>query len=199
MENKSASALFSTRSLAKIAILGALAGALMYLEFVIPPFPTFYKLDFSDIPALLGAFAMGPAEGVLIEAVKIFIKFLIKPTSTLGIGELANFTVGCALVLPAGMIYKRNKTRKTALIGMAAGTLIMTLIGAAFNYFVLIPVYAKAFGMEAILGMASAIAGIKDLGTLVVFGTIPFNLIKGVIVSVITILLYKKVSPLLHR
>ena len=82
---------------------------------------------------------------------------------------------------------------------MVSGTLIMTLIGAAFNYFVLIPVYAKAFGMEAILGMASAIAGIKDLGTLVVFGTIPFNLIKGVIVSVITILLYKKVSPLLHK
>ena len=199
MENKSASALLNTRSLAKIAILGALAGALMYLEIVIPPFPTFYKLDFSDIPALLGAFAMGPVEGVLIEAVKILVKFLIKPTSTLGIGELANFTVGCALVFPAGLIYKRNKTRKTALIGMVSGTLIMTLIGAAFNYFVLIPVYAKAFGMEAILGMASAIAGIKDLGTLVVFGTIPFNLIKGVIVSVITILLYKKVSPLLHK
>ena len=197
MENSSS--LTNTRSIAKIAVLGALAGALMYLEIVIPPFPTFYKLDFSDIPALLGAFAMGPMEGVLIEAVKILVKFLIKPTVTLGIGELANFAVGIALVVPAGIIYRRNKTKKSAVIGMIAGTAVMALIGSLFNYFVLVPVYAKAFGMEAILGMASAIAGIRDIGTLVLYGTLPFNIIKGVIVSVITALLYKKVSPILHK
>ena len=198
MENK-ASVFFSVRSIARIAVLGALAGALMYLEFVIPPFPTFYKLDFSDIPALLGTFAMGPAEGVLIEGVKILVKFLIKPTTTLGIGELANFTIGASLVIPAGLVYKFRKTRKGAVIGLCAGTIAMTVVGALFNYFVLIPVYSAAFGMEAILGMASAIAGIRDIGTLVVYGTVPFNFIKGVIVSVITALLYKKVSPLLHR
>ena len=189
----------ATRKVVMIGMFGAISGILYCFDFALPIAPSFYKLDFSDIPALLGTFAMGPAEGVLIEGVKILVKFLIKPTTTLGIGELANFTIGAALVIPAGLVYKFRKTRKGAVIGLCVGTIAMTVVGALFNYFVLIPVYSAAFGMEAILGMASAIAGIRDIGTLIVYGTVPFNFIKGVIVSVITTLLYKKVSPLLHR
>lgn len=189
----------TTKKLTKIAILGALAAVLMWIEFAIPPFPSFYKLDFSEVPVLLGAFSMGPLEGIAIEAVKILIKLLIKPTSTMFIGELANFIVGVALVVPAAMIYTRNKTKKSAIIGMAVGTVCMGIAGALFNYFVLLPMYVNVMGLDAILGAASDMSVIKNLETLVIFGTLPFNMIKGIVVSVFTTLMYKHLSPLLHR
>jgi len=169
------------------------------VEFAIPPFPSFYKLDFSEVPVLLGAFSMGPLEGIAIEAVKIIIKLLIKPTSTMFIGELANFIVGIALVVPAAWIYKRNKTKKEAIKGLVIGTLCMGIAGALFNYFILLPMYVNIMGLDAILGAASDMAVIKNLETLVIFGTFPFNLIKGVVVSMITVLMYKHLSPLLHQ
>ena len=189
----------TTKKLTKTAILGALAAVLMWVEFAIPPFPSFYKLDFSEVPVLLGAFSMGPLEGIAIEAVKIIIKLLIKPTSTMFIGELANFIVGIALVVPAAWIYKRNKTKKEAIKGLVIGTLCMGIAGALFNYFILLPMYVSIMGLDAILGAASDMAVIKNLETLVIFGTFPFNLIKGVVVSVITVLMYKHLSPLLHQ
>ena len=189
----------TTKKLTKTAILGALAAVLMWVEFAIPPFPSFYKLDFSEVPVLLGAFSMGPLEGIAIEAVKIIIKLLIKPTSTMFIGELANFIVGIALVVPAAWIYKRNKTKKEAIKGLVIGTLCMGIAGALFNYFILLPMYVNIMGLDAILGAASDMAVIKNLETLVIFGTFPFNLIKGVVVSIITVLMYKHLSPLLHQ
>ncbi|MBE6128583.1 MAG: ECF transporter S component [Erysipelotrichaceae bacterium] len=189
----------TTKKLTKTAILGALAAVLMWVEFAIPPFPSFYKLDFSEVPVLLGAFSMGPLEGIAIEAVKIIIKLLIKPTSTMFIGELANFIVGIALVVPAAWIYKRNKTKKEAIKGLVIGTLCMGIAGALFNYFILLPMYVNIMGLDAILGAASDMAVIKNLETLVIFGTFPFNLIKGVVVSMITVLMYKHLSPLLHQ
>ena len=189
----------TTRKLTKIAILGALAAVLMWVEFAIPPFPNFYKLDFSEVPVLLGAFAMGTLEGIAIEAVKIVIKLLIKPTSTMFIGELANFIVGVALVVPAAWIYKKNKTKKNAVIGLALGTVCMGAAGALFNYFVLLPMYVNIMGLDAILGAAGDMSVVNSLETLVIFGTFPFNLIKGIVVSLITVLMYKHLSPLLHR
>lgn len=189
----------TTNKLTKIAILGALAAVLMWIEFAIPPFPSFYKIDFSEIPVLLGAFSMGPLEGIAIEAVKIIIKLLIKPTSTMFIGELANFIVGVALVVPAAWIYQKNKTKKNAIRGLVIGTLCMAIAGALFNYLVLLPMYVNIMGLDAILGAASDISLISNLETLVIFGTFPFNLIKGIAVSVLTVLMYKHLSPLLHR
>ena len=186
-----------TRKLTKIAILGALAAVLMWIEISIPPFPAFYKFDFSEVPVLLGAFAMGPLEGLAIEAVKIIIKLLIKPTSTMFIGELANFIVGAALVVPAGLIYQKNKTKKGAVRGMIVGTICMAIAGSLFNYFVLLPMYVEIMGLDAILGAADNMSLVHDLKTLVIFATLPFNIVKGAIVSLVTDLMYKHVSPLL--
>ncbi len=194
--------LLSVKNIAKIAILGAIAAILMLIEFPLPFAPSFYKFDFSEVAVLIGGFAMGPAAGALIEAVKIILNFLFNGTITMGVGELANFLIGCALVVPASMIYKRNKSRKSALIGMVVGTLCMTLVGVVLNYFVLIPAYVAlaGFPMEAIIGMGAAInSHINSVLTLVLICVTPFNLVKGIVVSAITFVLYKHVSVLLHR
>ena len=189
-----------TRTITQIAMLGAIAGVLMNLEFPLPFLaPSFYQLDFSEIPVLVGSFAMGPIAGVLIELVKILLNFVLTGTSTAGVGEIANFVIGCALCVPAGIIYRRNRTRKNALIGMATGTLLMIVIGCFVNGFVLLPTYAKAFGMpiDALVGMGTAVnSHITSLSTFVMFAVAPFNLVKGIVVSLVVFLIYKKISPI---
>ena len=143
----------------------------------------------------------GPVAGALIELVKILLNFVLTGTSTAGVGEIANFVIGCALCVPAGIIYRRNRTRKNALIGMATGTILMTVLGCFVNAYVLLPAYGAAFGMPVskLVGLGTAVnPHITSLSTFVIFAVAPFNLIKGVAVSAIVFVIYKKISPVLR-
>ena len=194
--------ILSTRKIAIIGMFSAIAAVLMVLEFPLPFAPSFYGMDFSELPALIGTFAFGPVTGVLIEFCKIVLKILFKPTSTAFVGELANFAVGCSFLLPASCVYLFHKTKKSALIGSIAGTLCMTVFGTAFNAVYLLPKFAQLFGMplDAIIGMGTAVnPAIDSITTLVVFAVAPLNLLKGGLVSVITMLIYKKISPIIKE
>ena len=190
-----------TRKLVEIGMLGAIATVLMLFEFPIPFIaPPFYELDFSEVPVLVGAFALGPMAGATIELVKILINLLINGTATAFVGEIGNYLLGCSFIIPAALIYKKKKSKKTALSAMIVGTIVMTVFGCILNAYVLLPTYAAAFGMpiDAIIGMGSAINGnINDVMTFVIIAVAPFNIIKGIVVSVITLLIYKHISPIL--
>ncbi|WP_371374122.1 ECF transporter S component [Sporomusa aerivorans] len=183
----------------RIAVLASAAAILMVLELPVILMPGFLKLDFSDIPAIIGAFALGPLAGCLIVLIKNFIH--LSSTQTAGIGEMANFFVGAFFVVPAAFIYRYKKNRSGAMLAMLAGTLTMTLAAAVLNYWVLLPLYQAAlhFPPEAIIKLGSmANPLIVDLKTFIVFAIVPFNLLKGALVSIITLLVYKKLSPILH-
>lgn len=190
-----------TRKLVEIGMLGAIATVLMLFEFPLPFIaPPFYELDFSEVPVLVGAFALGPMAGATIELIKILINLLINGTATAFVGEIGNYLLGCSFIIPAALIYKKRKTKKNALIAMVIGTIAMTVFGCFLNAYVLLPTYATAFGMpiDAIVGMGSAInANINDVMTFVIIAVAPFNIIKGSVVSVITLLIYKHISPIL--
>ncbi|MCM8709758.1 ECF transporter S component [Clostridium sp. SYSU_GA19001] len=189
-------------TLVKISVLGAMALVLMMFEIPLPLFPNFLKIDFSDIPALLGAFALGPVAGVVIEFLKNVLNGAITGSTSMWVGELANFLVGSAYVFTAGYIYKKNKSKKTAVQGMILGIIAMIIIASIFNYYVLIPFYAKLFGMQIkdIVAMAAAAnPKITDLTAYIVWAVVPFNALKGIVIAVVTAPLYKKVSPLFHR
>ena len=191
-----------TRRITFIGIFSAIAGVLMFLEFPLPFAPPFYKLDFSELPVLICAFAYGPMAGVIAEFLKVVLKLLFKGTTTAFVGDLANFVVGLMMILPASIIYHIKKTRKTALIGMGAGIVLMTVFGTVFNAVYLLPTFAELYGMplDAIIAMGSEInAGIHDVTTFVCFCVAPFNLVKGLLVSVFTYLLYKRLSPFIHK
>lgn len=186
------------RMMAQIGMLAAIATVLMLFEIPLPFAPSFYEIDFSEVPVLVGCFAMGPLAGAMIEFIKILLNFAINGTVTAGVGEVANFLIGCAFVVPAGWIYKMKRTRKGAITGMITGTIFMTIVGCFLNAFILLPTYAKAFGMpiDALVGMGSAVnSAITSLTTFVIFAVAPFNLLKGVLVSLIVFLIYKKISP----
>lgn len=188
-----------TKTIAQIAMLSAAAIILMLFEFPLPFLaPTFYEMDFSEIPVLIGAFAMGPLAGAVVEAVKILLNLAINGTITAGVGELANFIVGCAFVVPAGIVYRRKKTRKHAIMGLCVGTVTMTLIACIINAYVLLPAYGASFGMpvQTFVEMGSAInSNIHDLLGFVMIAVAPFNLVKAAIDSVVVMLIYKKISP----
>jgi riboflavin transporter FmnP len=192
----------NTKIITKVGILGAVATVLMLLEFPLWFAPSFYELDFSEVPVLLGAFALGPAAGAMIELVKILINFVVNGTDTGGVGEFANFLIGCAFIVPAGCIYKRNKTFKTAILGLVVGTLTLAISGALLNYYLLLPLFSKIYGypIQAFIDMGNALnPAITDLKTFVLYAVVPFNILKGVIVSAMVLLIYKKLSPILHR
>jgi len=185
----------STHNLATMAILAAIAAILFMLEIVVFPAVPFYKLDFSNLPVLLGAFAMGPFEGVLILAIKAVLGLL--HTTSGGVGELADFIVGTAMVVPAGLIYHRKKSRGGALLGMLTGTVCAVIAAIFANYFIMFP----AFGIteEALVGMGSKMfAGVTNTWTFVFYITALFNLIKFVAISVVGYLIHKPLSPILH-
>ncbi|MDL2296057.1 ECF transporter S component [Lachnospiraceae bacterium OttesenSCG-928-E19] len=188
------------RTIAQIGMLAAVAAILMYFEIPLPFAPSFYEIDFSEVPVLIGTFTMGPVAGAIIELVKVLLKLVLKGTLTLGVGDVANFLIGCSLCVPAGIIYKKNRTRKGAITGMLVGTIFMTVIGCVLNAFVLLPMYAKAFNMpiDSLVEMGSAVNGwVTDLFTFVIFAVAPFNLLKGVMVSLVVFLIYKKIAPIL--
>lgn len=193
---------FNLNKQIKITLLAAMAFILMYFDFPLPLFPGFLKIDLSDLPALIGAFALGPVEGIVIELLKNILHVLFKGTQTALVGEMANFIVGSVLVFISGYIYKRNKSRKGAIVGLISGVLVMTTVASLINYFVLIPTYAKVFKLplDAIVGMGTKINGnITDLRSLVIWSVVPFNLLKGIMVSLVTLGVYKNVSLLIHK
>lgn len=251
--------LLSVKNLVTIAVLSAVAAVLMYLEFPLWFAPPFYELDFSEIPVLVGAFSMGPAAGFIIEALKIVLKLLLKGSTTMGVGDWANLLIGCALVIPASLIYMKKRTKKGAILGLLVGTLTMAAVGCFLNAYVLLPTYAQAFegawhgflvmglftaavafpifffyGKEkgahpilmgavveiAILAVAvilmnvlhlfssDSLAGLIGMGTavnpaitgiwsFVLLAVLPFNLLKGFIVSLITVLIYKRIRVIM--
>ncbi len=190
-----------TRKLVEIGMLGAIATVLMLFEFPLPFIaPPFYELDFSEVPVLVGAFALGPMAGATIELIKILINLLINGTATAFVGEIGNYLLGCSFIIPAALIYKKRKTKKNALIAMMVGTITMTIFGCFLNAYILLPTYATAFGMpiDSIIGMGSAInENITNVMTFVIMAVAPFNIIKGIVVSLITMLIYKHISSIL--
>ena len=193
--------LLSTHNLVKIAILSAIAVLIMLLEFPLPFAPTFYELDLSEAIILMGGFAMGPLSAVIMELLKNLLNLLINGTITAGVGEFANFVMGCALVVPASIIYKYKKTFKGALVGLIVGIVSLVVIGCFVNYFVMIPAYVKLakFPLEAIIGAAGERnAAVDSLWKMIIFAVAPFNLVKGVACSILNLLLYKRLSRILH-
>ena len=191
-----------SRYITYIAMFSALGGVLMLPEIPLFFAPGFYKMDLSELPVLMSTFYLGPVAGVLTELLKVVIKLLLKGTTTAYVGDFANFVVGCAFILPASIIYHHHKTRKTAIIGMVMGTLCLTVIGSAFNAFYLIPKFSVLFGLplDQIVAMGTAVnSSITSVGTLVLFAVVPFNVLKGVVDSLLTYLLYKRVEHLLFR
>lgn len=192
--------LLSTKNVVVMGMFGALAAVLMLFEVPLPFIaPSFYGLDLSEVPILVGTFALGPAAGVLMEVVKILIKLVLKPTSTGFVGEFANLVFGCSMVVPAGIIYRLHKTKKGAMAAMASGTVIMSVVAIAGNALVMIPFYSKFMPLENILAAGAAInPAVGNVWTFAAFCVGPFNLVKGVVVSLITALVYKRISVMIH-
>ena len=186
------------RRVSIIGICSALATVLHILDFpLIFLAPDFYKLDFSELPVMLCGFYLGPSAAVACEGIKILLKLLFKGTSTAFVGDFANFAVGCSLVLPAIVIYHIRKSRKSAIVGLIVGTVVLTIFGSAFNAIYLLPKFAQLYGipLEVIIGMGSAIrASIQDVTTFILLCVAPLNLIKGAMISVLTLLLYKRIA-----
>ena len=191
---------FTTYKMAVIGILTAMATVLMIFDFPIWFIPSFYKLDFSEIPVLIGSFAFGPATGVVMEFLKVFLKLLIKGTSTAFVGELANFVVGCSFIIPAATIYAFKKTKKRAILSCVMGTIILVVFASVFNALYLIPAFTKFMSLDKILAQGAeknSLVSSDSMTSFVIFAVAPLNLIKGVAVSVVTMFIYKPLSRFL--
>lgn len=193
----------TARRVSIIGICSALAAVLHILDFpLIFLAPEFYKLDFSEIPVLLCGFYLGPSATVVCEGVKILLKLLLKGTSTAFVGDFANFAVGCSLVLPATILYHIRKTKSGAVLGLGVGTGILTVFGSAFNAVYLLPKFAQLYGLplETIISMGTKVnPGVTSVTTFALLCVAPLNLIKGISVSLLTLLLYKRVENVLFR
>lgn len=194
--------IFNTRKIAMIGMFSAISAILMIFEFPLPFAPAFYELDFSEIPILVGTFAFGPVAGVLMEFVKILLKLFIKGTSTAFVGDLANFVIGCSFVLPASAIYVFRKSKKSAVLGCVIGTLVMTIFGTAFNAIYLLPAFSKLYGMplDTILAMGAKVNPFVHSNSIISFVAAcvaPMNLLKGTLVSAVTLFVYKPLSPII--
>ena len=187
------------RVLTGTAMLGAVAAVLMYLEFPIPIMPSFVKLDVSELPALIASFAYGPVSGILVCLIKNLIK--LPSTSTAAVGELFNFVMGALFVGVAGLIYKRNKTRKGAIVGALLGALVMAVVSVPYNYFIVYPAYVVMYHLplDAIIGMYQAInPNVNGLLNCLLVFNLPFTFFKGMLDAVICFAIYKPLSPILH-
>uniref|UniRef100_A0A7C5Z7X9 Riboflavin transporter n=1 Tax=Caldicellulosiruptor owensensis TaxID=55205 RepID=A0A7C5Z7X9_9FIRM len=188
------------RNLVKVSIFGALAFVVMLIEFPLGIFPDFLKLDFSDCVALIVSFALGPVWGVGVEFLKNVLHLFI--TKTAGIGEFANFMIGGFFVYIAGYIYAKNRTKKGAAVALIISTIAFSVWAGLLNYFVLLPLYEKAlkFPISDIVKIAAKVNGlVTDKFTLILFSIIPFNLVKGTVISVVTFVLYKRLSKIVKR
>ena len=192
-----------THKLTVTAMLSAVAFILMFIEFPIPALiPSFVKLDISDLPELLAAFSLGPVYGVAVTFLKNLLHIVFKGTSSAYVGELCNFLLGAVFSLVAGFIYQRKKSRKSALIGAIIGAALMAIVSVPMNYYVVYPAYVVCYGMplEAIIGMYQAILPSADslIKCLTIFN-MPFTFCKGMLDVLLCFLIYKPLSPLLHK
>ena len=192
------------RRIALVGMFSAIAMVLHILDFPVPFLaPPFYKLDFSEVPVLLCGFLLGPSAGVGCLGVKILLKLLIKGTTTAFVGDLANFAVGCTLILPAVVYYHMHRSRRCAVVGLVLGTAAMTVFGSLFNAIYLIPKFAQLYGMpvDSIVAMGSVIfPAVDSVPKLALLCVAPLNLLKGAMVSILTLLLYRHIEkPLLHQ
>lgn len=186
----------NVRMLTMAAVLSAIAFVLAFFEFPVPLSPSFARMDLSDLPALIGAFAYGPVSGVLIELVKNALQLLT--SSTGGIGELANFIMGSSFVVAAGLIYKHHKTKKTAILACLIASVIMGVVATVVNYFILLPVFEAFMPLDQLIASFSKFMPfIKTKLDVVLFNAFPFNLLKGIGISIVTMLLYKRLTPIL--
>lgn len=184
------------RKMTMTALLSAVAFLLMFFEFSVPLMPSFIKMDLSELPALIGSFAMGPLAGVAICLIKNILHLM--KTSTGGVGELSNFILGAVFVFTAGMIYKKVKTRKGALIGSLLGAVAMAVIGVFSNYYLVYPVYTAFMPMEAIIAAYRAInSNVENLWQALILFNMPFTFIKALFSVAITFLVYKRISPII--
>lgn len=184
-----------------MAMFSAVAAVLMYVEFPITFIaPAFYEMDLSEVPVMIGSFMLGPCAGVIMEAVKVLLKLVLKGTATAFVGDFANFILGCALVVPASVLYHTKKTKKRAVIGLVTGGIVLIVSGVFLNALYLLPKYSQLYGMpvETFINMGAAInPAISNIFTFVILAVAPFNLIKATVVGVITMLLYKYLSRLI--
>ena len=186
----------STRTITMTALLAAVSYVLAFAEFPVPFSPPFARMDFSDFPALIGAFAFGPAAGVLIELIKNALQTL--STSTGGVGELANFLMGASFVFTAGFIYQMHKTKKTAWIAGMAGSVVMGIVAALVNYYILLPLFEQFMPLDQLIASFEAyIPFIHSKRDIVLYNAFPFNLLKGVVISIVTMFVYKRLRPIL--
>lgn len=189
-----------TKYLTKIGLLSAVAALLMFWELPLPMMPVFLKLDISELPAVIAAFSMGPAAAVIVDLLKNIMHAF--NTQTMGIGEIANFLVGIAFLIPTGYIYQKRADMAGASAGLICGTLSMMLTASFLNYYILLPLYQAVlhFPLERMIMLGSAAnPHIVDLQTFIILAIIPFNAIKGIIIALFTLVLYKKVLPLLRE
>lgn len=186
--------LFTTKQLVAIAFLSAIAYVLMLLHLPFK-FIGFLELEFSDVPAIIGGIVYGPVVGVAVELIKNIIK-AVTATTTACVGEFANFVIGSAYVIPAAILYRKLKGKRKAVISFTVATISLVVVGALINYFVMIPLYAKAFGgMGVVVGVSSKmVPAIKGLGTIVLFGIVPFNLVKGIVLGIVSTFVYKSLK-----
>lgn len=192
----------NTRNIAFIAIFGALSAILMVMSLPLPIFPSFYEMDLAEVPSIVGGLIMGPVAGLFIQVIKIIIDFVLNGTATAFVGEFANFIMGGSFVVVTSLIYKNNKSKKGAIIGLIFGSITLVIVGALTNYFILLDAYSYFIDlpMEVIIGMGSKINPvINNKLTFVLFATIPFNLLKSITTSVVVILIYKPISRLIKK
>lgn len=184
------------RLLVGTGMLSGLAFVLQYLEFPIPIMPGFIKFDFSDLPALIGAFAYGPLAGVIVEFIKNLLHCTV--TQSFTVGELSNFILGAVFTATAGLIYKKNKSKKGAIIGAVVGSVVMGIVSFPSNLLIVYPAYTKFMPMEAIIGAYSELLpSVGKLWQALLIFNVPFTIVKGLISTLITVLIYKRLSPVL--
>jgi len=197
--------ILSTRKIAVVGMFSAIAGVLMAVEVPLPGvIPEFYKFEIGDLPGIICGFAYGPIAGVLVEMFKVFIKVLIfRPTSTAFVGELANFVIGCSLVLPATIVYWCKKTKKGAVAACVIGGLCMCIVGSLLNGLYLLPTFVRMFfggDLETLISVGSATNPmIKNIPTFVIFAALPMNFLKSVAVGILAMLLYKPFRPFMKE
>ena len=196
MQQPKRAAALNIRTITMTALLSAMAYVLAFVEFPVPLSPSFAKMDLSDFPALIGAFALGPISGLLIELVKNTLQLLT--TSTGGIGEIANFLMGASYVVAAGVIYKHRKTKETALLACVAASLVMGIAAALANYFILLPLFETFMPLDQLIASFGAfLPFIHTKLDIVLFNALPFNILKGLVIGGFTMLTYKRLTPIL--
>lgn len=194
--------IFTTKNITMIAMLSAISAILMVFEFQLPFSPSFIKFDFSDLPIILGGFLLGPIPGCIIGFMKIGLNFILNGTTTMFVGELSNLILTLAFVLPASLIYQKEKTKKNAIKGLIISVILTSILSIVSNIYFIFPLYAKMFGMEMSDIVAMVISTnslVKDIPTMVIFSLLPFNLFKYSIISLLTMVSYKKLSYLFKK